>query len=122
MVCNVVNVQCLFKPYFSPSASDCGRRSLESEATWIEWQRIGFVLDNHSSATHALDIICYDFGNAIEAQKTMKTRPTIIIPILTQTEFLQFGRSTSPKLFLIPETEPGWSVYPDFEVEWHVGS
>lgn len=52
----------------------------------------------------------------------MKTRPIIVIPILTQTEFLQFEEKYVSKLFLVPETEPGWSVYSDFEVEWHVGS
>jgi hypothetical protein len=73
------------KPQFPPSASDWGRRSFESGATWIEWQGIDFALDNHNSAVYALDIICCDFGDAIEAQQTMTTRPVAVIPKSNQT-------------------------------------
>ena len=52
----------------------------------------------------------------------MKTRPTIVIPILTQTEFLQFEEKYVSKVISDPRNEPGWSVYSDFEGEWDVGS
>ena len=107
MVCSPVNVKCSFRPYFSPSASDCGRRSLESGATWIEWQGIGFALDNHNSAVYALKIICNDFGDAIEAQKTMTTRSIIVIPKLNQTRFFWFEVKYVSKVISEPRNETG---------------
>ena len=67
----------------------------------------GLHIDNHSRAVYALEIICYDFGDAIEAQKTMTTRSIIVIPKLNQTRFFWFEVKYVSKVISEPRNETG---------------